>query len=204
MGYFTDHMIGGVLDRDQKILDKPTLEVVSKISVSWAEAGVDIICCSTMVDGRVEAARKALDEAGFDDTLTMGSIKFNSAFYLAGSGFTATGGSYSYDKGVYYFDPANSDDPVRMAKLDVDQGADIINIKPATPFYDIIYRIEEELHVPVSAFSISGDYSMISFGSQHANLNERDCVMELLTSIKRAGADMIMTYWAPKVAQWLK
>jgi len=203
LGYFTDHQIGGILDEKKRILDKPTLETVRKIAVKWAESGVDVICCSTMVDGRVQAAREALDEAGFDETLIMGSIKFNSAFYLAGAGFTATGESYSYDKGVYYFDPANSEDPMRMARLDVEQGADIINVKPATPYYDIIYMIKNSYGIPVSAYSISGDYAMVSFGSQKGNLNEKDCALELLTSIKRAGADMIINYWAPEVAKWL-
>lgn len=203
LGYFTDHQIGGVLDDKGKIQDEPTLELVRKIAVKWAESGVDIFCNSTMVDGRVLAAREALAEAGFDDTLIMSSIKFNSAFYMSGAGLTGTGQSYSYDKGVYYMDPANADDPLRMAFLDVEQGTDILNVKPATPYMDIIHKIKTQCDITVSAYSIAGDYAMISFGSQKGNLNEKDCVLELMISLRRSGADILITYWADKLARWL-
>jgi porphobilinogen synthase len=203
LGYFTHHQIGGVLDDKGTIQDGPTLELVKKIAIKWAESGVDVFCNSTMVDGRVFVAREALDEAGFDDTLIMSSIKFNSAFYLSGAGLTGTGESYSYDKGVYYMDPANADDPLRMALLDVEQGTDILNVKPATPYMDIIQRVKNQCGITVSAYSIAGDYSMISFGSQKGNLNEKDSVLELMTSIRRSGADIIITYWADKLAKWL-
>ena len=203
LGYFTDHQIGGVLDKNMKIMDEPTLESIRKIAVKWAKCGVDIFCNATMVDGRVKAAREALDAAGCHDTLIMSSIKFNSAFYAPGAGITQTGGSYTYDKSVYYNDPANSEDPLRMARLDVDEGADMINVKPALPFLDMIYRIKTSFPIPVSTFSISGDYAMIAFGSQMGNLSEKDCALELMTSLKRAGADIIISYWADKVSKWL-
>ncbi len=203
LGYFTDHQIGGVLDDSGRILDGPTLDLVARIAVKWAQSGVDVFCNSTMVDGRVRAAREALDENGFDDVLIMSSIKFNSAFYLSGAGLTGTGESYSYDKGVYYIEPHNSIDPVKIAGLDVEQGVDMLNVKPATPYMDIIARLKAEYGLPTSAYSIAGDYSMIAFGSRYGNLDERDCVMELVTSIKRAGADMVITYWADRMARWL-
>lgn len=203
LGYFTDHQIGGVLDDKGKLLDEPTLDLVRKIAVRWAEAGMDVFCNSTMVDGRVVVAREALAEAGFDETLIMSSIKFNSAFYMSGVGLTGTGQSYAYDKGVYYMDPANAEDPLRMAFLDVEQGTDILNIKPATPYMDIIQKIKKQCGITVSAYSIAGDYAMISYGSQKGNLNEKDCVLELMTSLRRSGADILITYWADKLAQWL-
>lgn len=203
LGYFTDHQIGGVLDDSGRILDEPTLEIIARIAVKWAESGVDIFCNSTMVDGRVRAAREALDAKGFDEVLIMSSIKYNSAFYMSGAGLTGTGASYSYDKGVYYIEPNNSMDPVKIAQLDVDQGVDMLNVKPATPYMDIIGRLKGGFGLPVSAYSIAGDYSMIAFGSQHGNLNEKDCVLELMTSIKRAGADFMITYWADRMAEWV-
>ncbi len=203
LGYFTDHQIGGVLDDTGKIQDGPTLELIRKIAVKWAESGVDIFCNSTAVDGRVLAAREALADAGLDDTLIMSSIKFNSAFYMSGVGLTGTGKSYAYDKGVYYMDPANADDPLRMALLDVEQGTDILNVKPATPYMDIIHKLKSQCGKPVSAYSIAGDYAMISYGSRHGNLNEKDCVLELMMSLRRSGADILITYWADKLARWL-
>lgn len=203
LGYFTNHQIGGVLDDKDRIQDGPTLELIRKIAVKWAESGMDIFCNSTAVDGRVLAAREALSDSGFDETLIMSSIKFNSAFYMSGVGLTGTGKSYAYDKGVYYMDPANSEDPLKMALLDVEQGTDILNIKPATPYMDIIQKLKNECGKPVSAYSIAGDYAMISYGSQHGNLNEKDCVLELMMSLRRSGANILITYWADRLSQWL-
>lgn len=204
LGYFTDHQIGGVLDEQGRIMDEATLEVVQKVAVAWAKAGVDIFCCSTMVDGRVAAARSALDAAGLTDMILMSSIKFNSEFYKAGTGATATGGSYGYDKSVFYIDPANAADAMRIVRADIAQGAEMINVKPATPYQDVVRRMREEFDVPVSAFSISGDYSMIHYGAKCAGLDERGCALELITSLRRAGADMVINYWAPDAARWLR
>lgn len=201
MGYFTDHMIGGVLDSNQRILDKETLDSVGKTAVCWAKAGVDVLCCSTMVDGRVGAARQVLDAEGFDDMILMSSIKYNSAFFKAGTGTTATGGSYGFDKRVFYLEPHNTKDALRIMAADVAQGAEMINIKPAIPYMDLVRMAADRYELPISAYSISGDYSMIHFGAKGAGLDEMECAMELITSLRRAGADLVITYWAPALAR---
>lgn len=203
-GYFTDHQVGGVLDANQKIDNVATRDALRKIAVTWAKAGIDVLCCSTMVDGRVSAVREALDAEGFDDIILMSSVKFNSAFFKAGTDFTGTGQSYGYDKSVYYIEPGNIDDAIRIAKADVEQGADMINVKPATPYQDVIRTLKDKFGLPVSAFSISGDYAMVEYGAQNAGLSSAACSSELMTSFRRAGADFMITYWAPLLAKALK
>lgn len=201
MGYFTDHMIGGVLDDNQRILDKETLASISRTAVAWGRAGVDVLCCSTMVDGRVSAAREALDAEGINDMILMSSVKYNSAFFKAGTGTTATGASYGFDKKVFYLEPHNSKDALRIMEADVAQGAEMINIKPAIPYMDLVRMAADRFDLPVSAYSISGDYAMIHFGAKGAQMDEMECAMELVVSLRRAGADMVITYWAPALAQ---
>ncbi|KXO75837.1 MULTISPECIES: hypothetical protein [Brucella] len=203
MGYFTDHMIGGVLDSDNRILDKETLDSVARTAVAWGKAGVDILCCSTMVDGRVGAAREALDAENLDDMLLMSSIKYNSAFFKAGTGTTATGASYGFDKKVFYLEPHNAKDALRIMEADVAQGAEMINIKPAIPYMDLVRMAADRYELPVSAYSISGDYAMIHFGANGAQMDEMECAMELFTCLRRAGADMVITYWAPRLVQMM-
>lgn len=201
MGYFTDHMIGGVLDDNQRILDRETLDSVAKTAVAWGGAGVDVLCCSTMVDGRVGAARQALDGEGLDDMILMSSVKYNSAFFKAGTGTTGTGGSAGFDKRVFYLEPHNAQDAFRIMEADVAQGAEMINIKPAIPYMDLVQQAAERYEMPVSAYSISGDYATIHFGAKGSGLDELECAMELVTSLRRAGADMIINYWAPQLAR---
>lgn len=203
MGYFTDHMIGGVLDSNQRILDKETLDSVAKTAVAWGKAGVDILCCSTMVDGRVGAARAALDAEGIEDMILMSSVKYNSAFFKAGTGTTATGASYGFDKKVFYLEPHNAKDALRIMEVDVAQGAEMINIKPAIPYMDLVRMAADRFELPISAYSISGDYAMIHFGAKGAQMDEMECAMELVTSLRRAGADMVITYWAPELARMM-
>lgn len=203
MGYFTDHMIGGVLDSNQRILDKETLDSVAKTAVAWGKAGVDILCCSTMVDGRVGAARAALDAEGIEDMILMSSVKYNSAFFKAGTGTTATGASYGFDKKVFYLEPHNAKDALRIMEADVAQGAEMINIKPAIPYMDLVRMAADRFELPISAYSISGDYAMIHFGAKGAQMDEMECAMELVTSLRRAGADMVITYWAPELARMM-
>lgn len=203
IGYFTDHQVGGVLDASMKIDDAATRDVLARLAVTWARSGVDILCCSTMVAGRVEVSRRALEEAGLGETMLMSSIKFNSAFFKAGADFTTTGGSYGYDKSVYYIQPGNLHDAIRIASADVAEGAEMINVKPGTPYHDVVRRLKDMFGLPVSAFSISGDYAMVQFGVRHAGLDERSCALELLTGFRRAGADFVITYWAPDAARWL-
>lgn len=202
-GYFTDHQIGGVLDSDQKIDNRATRDALRRIAVCWAHAGIDILCCSTMVDGRVAVVRDALETEGFDDIILMSSVKFNSAFFKAGTDFTATGASYSYDKSVYYIEPGNLDDAIRIAQADVEQGADMINVKPATPYQDVIRVLKDRFGLPMSAFSISGDYAMVEYGALNAGLSSAACSDELVASLRRAGADFMITYWAPLLAKSL-
>lgn len=204
LGYFTDHQIGGVLDKTGTIDDVQTREVVGKLAVAWAKAGVDILCCSTMVDGRVAAARSALDQAGLTDMSLMSAIKFNSGFYRAGAGATDTGGSAGFNKAVFYIDPCNVEDAVRIARADIEQGAEMINIKPGYPYLDVISRMRDEFGLPVSSYSISGEYAMLVNGVKHANLDEKECVIEIHNAYRRAGANFVISYWAPSVARWLK
>lgn len=204
LGYFTDHQIGGVLDGHGRIDDGPTREILGKIAVAWARAGIDIMCCSTMVDGRVAAARQALHDAGLEDMSLMSAIKFNSAFYKAGTGATDTGGSQAFDKSVFYIDPCNVEDAVRIARADIEQGAEMVNVKPGYPYLDVIARMRSEFGLPVSCYSISGEYAMLVNGVKHANLDEKECVLEIHHAYRRAGASFVISYWAPAVAAWLK
>ena len=202
-GYFTDHQIGGVLDKDGRIDNEGTRAALARIAVAWARAGIDVLCCSTMVDGRVAVMREAMEAEGFDDVLLMGSVKFNSAFFKAGTDFTATGASYGYDKSVYYIEPGNIDDAIRIAQADVEQGAEILNVKPGTPYQDVVRVLKDMFGLPVSAFSISGDYAMVEYGEKNAGLSSAACSDELVKSFRRAGADMVITYWAPLLAKAL-
>lgn len=203
LGYFTDHQIGGVLDDNNRIVDEATLDSIAKMTVAWAKAGVDVMCCSTMVDGRVGVARAALNAEGYNDMILMSSIKYNSGFFKAGTGTTSTGASYGFDKKVFYLEPTNAKDAMRIAEADVLQGAEMINIKPAIPYMDLVRMAADRFEVPISAYSISGDYAMIHFASKHAGMDELECAGELVTSLRRAGADLVITYWAPRLARLL-
>ena len=189
---------GLVVDNDA------TLELLSRTAVSQARAGADLIAPSDMMDGRVGTIRAALDDDGFTDTPIMSySAKFASAFYgpfrVAADSAPAFG-----DRRGYQMDPANGDEAVREALLDVEEGADILIVKPALPYLDLVRRIKDETSLPVAAYNVSGEYSMLKAAAAAGYLDERAAVLEALTSIRRAGADIIITYHAKDAARWLQ
>ncbi len=189
---------------NKKILNDPTLELLAKTAVSHAQAGADIVAPSGMMDGMVDAIRTALEDGGFQDTLIMSyAVKYASSFY--GPFREAAESGYAFgDRSTYQMDPANSDEALREVELDIAEGADIVMVKPALPYLDILYRVKSEFGVPTAAYSVSGEYAMLKAASQKGWLDEKAAVMESLLAIKRAGADMILTYFAKDAAEWLK
>jgi porphobilinogen synthase len=181
-----------------------TLELLARTAISQAQAGADIVAPSDMMDGRVGAIREALDEAGFSETPIMAySSKFASAFYgpfrAAADSAPALG-----DRRSYQLDPANGTEAVRESLLDVDEGADMLMVKPALPYLDIIRRVKDATQLPLVAYNTGGEYSMLKAAAAAGYMDERSSVLEALTGIKRAGADIIITYHAKDAAQWLK
>jgi porphobilinogen synthase len=193
-----------VLRADGGVDNDATLELLSRTAVSQARAGADLIAPSDMMDGRVGAIRAALDEDGLIDTPIMAySAKFASAFY--GPFRDAADSTPSFgDRRGYQMDPANGEEAVREALLDVDEGADIVMVKPALPYLDVIRRVKDRTGLPVAAYNVSGEYSMLKAAAAAGYLDERSAVLEALTSIRRAGADIIITYHAKDAAQWLQ
>ncbi|MGI8579818.1 MAG: porphobilinogen synthase [Solirubrobacteraceae bacterium] len=201
---YTDHGHCGVLGSAGEVENDPTLELLARTAVSQARAGADLIAPSDMMDGRVGAIRTALDEEGFDTTpIVAYSAKFASAFY--GPFREAAGSTPSFgDRRSYQLDPANADEALREVRLDVEEGADMVMVKPALPYLDVIRRVKDETRMPVAAYHVSGEYSMIRAAAEAGFIDERAAVLETLTSIRRAGADVIITYHAKDAARWLK
>ena len=199
--YTTHGHCGTIVDND--VDNDLTLETLSKQSVSLTRAGADVIAPSDMMDGRVGHIRSALDQNGFSKTLIMSySAKYASGFY---GPFREAAGSEpkSGDRRSYQMDPANSDEAMREIALDMDEGADIIMIKPALSYLDIIYRAKHEFNIPVAAYNVSGEYSMIKAAAANGWIDEERVMMETAISIKRAGADIIITYFAKEIASFL-
>lgn len=202
---YTSHGHCGIIDFESKeVLNDPTLEVLGKIAVSHAEAGADIVAPSGMMDGMVSAIRQALDSSGFENIPIMSyAAKFHSSFY--GPFREAAESGYSFgDRSTYQMDPANSNEAIREVTLDVAEGADIIMVKPALPYLDIVYRVKTEFGMPTAAYNVSGEYSMLKAAAANGWLDEKKAVYESLISIKRAGADIIITYFAKDAARMLK
>jgi porphobilinogen synthase len=200
---YTDHGHCGIV-KGEKVLNDPTLDLLAKMAVTHAEAGADIVAPSDMMDGRVSAVRNALDDAGFTETIIMSyAAKYASAFYgpfrEAASSTPAFG-----DRKSYQMDCGNSDEALLEVKMDLEEGADIVMVKPALSYLDIIYRVKNEFKVPVAAYNVSGEYSMIKAASEEGFIDERKIALEVLTSIKRAGADFILTYFAKDASRWLE
>jgi porphobilinogen synthase len=201
---FTSHGHDGIL-RGETILNDETVEHIARAAVLQADAGADIIAPSDMMDGRVGAIRRALDDAGHQDVAIMSyATKFASAFYGPYREAVGTSGLLKGDKNTYYIDPANSDEAIRETALDIEEGADMIMVKPGMPYLDIVYRLKEHFAMPTFAYQVSGEYSMIMAAIERGYLDERRAIMESMTAFKRAGCDGVLTYFAPKVAQWLK
>jgi porphobilinogen synthase len=199
---YTDHGHCGLLTADGEVDNDPSLELLARTAVSQARAGADL--ASDMMDGRVGALRSALDEEGFADTpIVAYSAKFASAFY--GPFREAAGSTPAFgDRRAYQMDPANADEAVREALLDVSEGADMVMVKPALPYLDVIHRVKEATGLPVAAYNVSGEYGMLKAAAAAGMLDERTAVLEALTSIRRAGADIVITYHAKDAAQWLQ
>ncbi len=199
---YTDHGHCGFV-RDGKVDNDITIELLARTAVSHAEAGADAIAPSDMMDGRVGAIRYQLDEEGHSGVPIIAySSKYASAFY--GPFREAADSTPEFgDRRGYQMDPANSDEALRESALDLEEGADMLMVKPATPYLDVIRRVKDEFRVPLAAFQVSGEYAALKAASQNGWLDERAAVLETLTSIRRAGADVIITYYAKEAAQWL-
>ncbi len=180
-----------------------SLELLAKVAVSHVEAGADIVAPSDMMDGRVGAIRRALDAAGHQQTPILSyAAKYASSFY--GPFREAAGSTPAFgDRRGYQMDPANAEEALREVALDIKEGADIVMVKPALAYLDIIRRVKETFHVPVAAYNVSGEYAMVQAAARHGWLAQQPAALEILTSIKRAGADIIITYWAKDAAVWL-
>ncbi|MDI6902619.1 MAG: porphobilinogen synthase [Methanocellales archaeon] len=187
-----------------KVLNDPTLEILAKTAVSHAEAGADVVAPSGMMDGMVDAIRTALDDDGFSDMIIMSyAAKYASSFYAPFREAAESGYAFG-DRRSYQMDPSNSDEALREVSLDIQEGADIIMVKPALPYLDIIYRVKTEFGVPLAAYNVSGEYAMVKAAAEKGWLDEKEVVMESMLAIKRAGADLILTYFAKEVAEWLR
>lgn len=201
---FTSHGHDGIL-RDGIIVNDETVEQIAQAAVYQAEAGAHIIAPSDMMDGRIGAIRDALDDAGHEDVAIMTySTKFASAFYGPYREAVGTGGLLKGDKKTYYLDPSNSAEALRETELDIAEGADMVLVKPGMPYLDIIRLVKDQFAMPTFAYQVSGEYSMIMAGVEKGFLDERRAIMESMTAFKRAGCDGVMTYFAPRVARWLK
>ncbi len=200
---YTDHGHCGVLDGDFRVDNDATLELLARTAVSHARAGADIVAPSDMMDGRVGAIRAELDSEGFPDVSIMAySAKFASAFYgpfREAAGSTPTFG----DRRSYQMDPANGREAVREALLDAGEGADMVMVKPALAYGDLIAAVKRATRLPVAAYNVSGEYAMVKAGAAAGYLDERAAVCEILTSLHRAGADIVISYHSKDAARWL-
>ncbi len=201
---YTSHGHCGLPDADGSVDNDATLALLARAAVSQARAGADIIAPSDMMDGRVAAIRAALDEDGLTDIPIMAySAKFASAFYgpfREAAGSTPAAG----DRRGYQMDPGNGREAVREALLDAEEGADVLMVKPALPYLDVIRRVREASDLPIAAYNVSGEYAMVKAAAQAGWLDERAAVLETLTAIRRAGADIVISYHAKDAARWLQ
>ncbi len=200
---YTSHGHCGVVEGD-KILNDPSLELLANAALSHARAGADIVAPSDMMDGRVAAIRSRLDGNGFQDIAIMAyAAKYSSAFYGPFREAAQSAPQFG-DRRSYQMDPANAREALREVALDIEEGADIVIVKPALAYLDIIRRVRERFDVPVAAYNVSGEYSMVKAAAQNGWIDEQRTALEILTSIARAGASIILTYHAKDAARWLK
>lgn len=203
---FTSHGQDGLIDDSGYVVNDPTVEVLVKQALSHADAGADIVAPSDMMDGRIGAIREALEASGYQNTRILAySAKYASSFYgpfrdAVGSAASLGGGN----KYSYQMDPANTDEALNEVALDLQEGADIVMIKPGLPYLDIVRRVKDTFKAPTFVYQVSGEYAMLKAAAQQGWLEERSCVLEALTSIKRAGADGILSYYAKQTAKWLQ
>jgi porphobilinogen synthase len=202
---FTTHGQDGLIDASGYVMNDATIEALVKQALSHADAGADVVAPSDMMDGRVGAIRRALESNGHIHTRILAySAKYASAFY--GPFRDAVGSAAKLGKSnkyTYQMDPANAAEALRETELDLAEGADMVMVKPALPYLDVIRNVKQRFGAPTFAYQVSGEYAMLKAAAQNGWLDERSCVLETLTSIKRAGADAILTYFAVQAAQWL-
>jgi len=203
---FTSHGQDGLVNQDGYVMNDETIAVLTRQALSHAEAGADIVAPSDMMDGRIGAIRQALEDQNHVNTLILAySAKYASSFYgpfrdaVGSAGTLGKGNKYSYQ-----MDPANSDEAMREIQLDLQEGADMVMVKPGMPYLDIIRRVKDQYGVPTFAYQVSGEYAMLKAASMNGWLNEKQVVLESLLAFKRAGSDAILTYYAKSVAQWLQ
>ncbi len=203
---YTSHGQDGLLDDDGYVTNDATVEVLVKQALSHANAGVDIVAPSDMMDGRIGAIREVLESNGHVNVRILAyAAKYASSFYgpfrdaVGSSGNLGSGNKYSYQ-----MDPANSNEAIHEVVLDIDEGADMVMIKPGLPYLDIVQRVSQELQFPTFVYQVSGEYAMLKAAAQNGWIDEKSCVLEVLLSMKRAGADGILTYYAKSAAKWLQ
>lgn len=202
---YTSHGQDGIINEQGEIINDQTVTVLVKQAISHAEAGADIVAPSDMMDGRIGAIRKALEEADYKSTKILAySAKYASAYY--GPFRDAVGSAVSLgkaDKKTYQMDPANGDEAFHEIAMDLNEGADMVMVKPGMPYLDVIYRVKQNFKVPVIAYQVSGEFAMLKAASANDWIDERQCVLEAMTGFKRAGADAVLTYYAKDIARWL-
>jgi porphobilinogen synthase len=201
---YMSHGHCGIADHERGvILNDESVELLARTAVSHALAGADIVAPSDMMDGRIGAIRSALDLAGCDGTVTMSyAAKYSSAFYGPFRDAAESAPQFG-DRRSYQMDPANASEALREVALDIEQSADIVMVKPGLPYLDILWRVKERFQMPTAIYQVSGEYAMIKAAAANGWLDEKAAVMEQMIAFKRAGADLIVTYWAREVARWL-
>ncbi|MCJ8141594.1 porphobilinogen synthase [Ancylobacter sp. A5.8] len=201
---YTSHGHDGLLDGDGRILNDETVSVLVEQALVQADAGADVIAPSDMMDGRVGAIRRSLDAAGFLDAQILAySAKYASAYYGPFRDAVGSSGCLTGDKRTYQMDPANGMEALREAALDIEEGADMLMVKPGLPYLDIVYRLKDAFGLPTFAYQVSGEYAMIEAAARNGWLDGEKAMMESLMAFKRAGADGVLTYFAPRVAEKL-
>ena len=202
---YTSHGQDGIIDDDGYVINDVTTEILVKQALCHAKAGADILGPSDMMDGRIGAIRQALETQGYIHTCIMSyAAKFASDYYGPFRDAVGSAGNLGKaDKKQYQVNPANSDEAMHEVALDLDEGADMVMVKPGQPYLDIIYRVKEQFAVPTMAYQVSGEYAMIKAASQNGWLDERKVALEAIMSFKRAGADGVLTYFAPQIIDWL-
>jgi porphobilinogen synthase len=200
---YTDHGHCGLLSSEGEVLNDQTLELLARSAVSFADAGADIVAPSAMMDGQVATIRAALDASGHEQVSILAySAKFASAFYGPFREAAESAPRFG-DRKAYQMDPANAREALREVALDVEEGADMLMIKPSGPYLDVIRQVRDRYDLPLAAYQVSGEYSMLKAACANGWLDERRAALESLTSIKRAGADLIITYYAKEAARWI-
>jgi porphobilinogen synthase len=202
---YTTHGQDGIIDEDGYVLNDDTIDVLMKQALSHAEAGADVVAPSDMMDGRIIEIRELLEEHGHIHTRIMAySAKYASAYYGPFRDAVGSAGNLGKaDKKTYQMDPANSDEALHEVAMDINEGADMVMVKPGVPYLDIVYRVKQEFKTPTFVYHVSGEYAMLKAAALNGWINEREVVLETLLSCKRAGADGILTYYAKVAAQWL-